>query len=395
MPDLDTQTRQLALYVSSPDGKQVVCRLKDNSNVFIGAGSSCGIRLEGLGIEDLHCMLIYKEGELSIRDWHTSGQTFVNGDTVVDEVSIRAGDQLLVGDHRIDVRETNVSGDGAESEANRSELVEPSEVADRPTDEISDEDFFRNDDWPKATSTATDTPGQTEDIQENRLNADPLKGDPLKGDSLKGDSPKGDPYDDSVAHESPQPVSDDSDFFADFAFDPDAPDEIADKLKNESDVETMRSELDRMRMELSQRDSELDELRSGKGSEQVDDETTVRLVNRLEDLLEELENSDKRVLELEQVLRVSDEATQAEREERGQLESWVKEIEQRVSTREAEFVAEAERLQRKLDESNSELSKSQFRLQELTTATSNPGQRIDSAIVAQLNDPQSRSGIAT
>ncbi len=74
---------------------------------------------------------------------------------------------------------------------------------------------------------------------------------------------------------------------------------------------------------------------------------------------------------LEEFLRASDEANQAEQEERRQLESWVAEIEQRVSAREAESAAEISRLQGRNKEAQDQLRRAEAQIRKMAQPASN------------------------
>jgi chromosome segregation ATPase len=142
------------------------------------------------------------------------------------------------------------------------------------------------------------------------------------------------------------------------------------------EIDLLRSEIELLQSELSQRDAELLNVREQMLStcdvdEPADDEEVVRLVNRLEELLDELKSSDDRVLTLEEFLRASDEANQAEQEERRQLESWVAEIEQRVSAREAESAAEISRLQGRNKETQNQLRRAEAQIRKMAQPSSN------------------------
>ena len=117
-----------------------------------------------------------------------------------------------------------------------------------------------------------------------------------------------------------------------------------------AEIEMLRLEVEQLRFELAERDAQQFMAKEPRPSLDDDNESyeTIRLVNRLEELLSELQTSDERVRGMEDMLRAADQATQAEQEERRQLESWVTEIEQRVSQREAESTAELSRTQAKL-----------------------------------------------
>ena len=115
------------------------------------------------------------------------------------------------------------------------------------------------------------------------------------------------------------------------------------------------------------------------GLDEEEDDQTVQLVNRLESLLEELQDSDARVRGLEDMLRASDQATQAERDERKQLESWVTEIEERVRQRESESEAELARLQALLSEVTFRHKQTQHQLRQVLQSKDSTGTANDAS----------------
>ena len=116
-------------------------------------------------------------------------------------------------------------------------------------------------------------------------------------------------------------------------------------------TELLRAEIRELQCELAERDAQLNEFLNvptdaGFASNDLDESTDESaLANRLEELLDELTKSDERSALLEEMLRASEEATAEEQEERRQLDSWVGDIEQRVSQRESEWQAEIDRHQ--------------------------------------------------
>ena len=127
------------------------------------------------------------------------------------------------------------------------------------------------------------------------------------------------------------------------------PDDSVDSLYDDpfasGDTELLRDEIESLTVELAERDQQVlmlnQQLESGGNGDMAE---TNRLVTRMEQLLDELQSADDRVHTFEELLRTSDDATQAEQEERRQLEAWLEQIEDRVTAREQEANAETKRL---------------------------------------------------
>lgn len=74
-----------------------------------------------------------------------------------------------------------------------------------------------------------------------------------------------------------------------------------------------------------------------------------KLVERLEHLLHELQERDEQVAALTELLSLAEETNRAERDERTQLDSWLKDIEERFGCREQEWLAQRDSLQSDID----------------------------------------------
>jgi len=123
-------------------------------------------------------------------------------------------------------------------------------------------------------------------------------------------------------------------------------------------IELLKAEIERLQTELVDREissENRNEVFYG-STDPATAEECEKLLGRLDDLLAELDQSDQRIAILEDLLRASEEATAAEREERRQLEAWVGDIEQRISDRESGWKAEIELLRRRLKEATEQRS---------------------------------------
>ncbi len=124
-------------------------------------------------------------------------------------------------------------------------------------------------------------------------------------------------------------------------------------------IDLLRSEVTQLQTEVTQRDARIQELSAelggaGDGPGVVSEDEVTGLCARLEDLLAELEQKDHELSALQSHLRVAEEATDAEQEERRQLESWLSEIEERISQRDAEWEASLSSLQSRLAQAQDE-----------------------------------------
>ncbi len=330
--NIQTENAAAILEVVEANGHTFQYTLREEASVFVGSSSTCGLRLDGKGVEDIHCMLLSSGGQLRVHGWHT-GSTTLNGEVISEESEVRPGDRLEIGEHQI------VFGVAAPMPSTEPH-AEPIPI-----------------DTPASIQPATVS---DESSKETSIPSRPLGRSEVETVAMHDFDFN--PVEDLQAFEQSVANSETSDLH-----------------------EILQIEVEQLRMELAHRDAQLAELQNQEtdGFEiGPDDESTVRLVNRLEDLLEELEDSDRRSLELEQLLRLSDEATRAEREEREHLESWMQEIENRVSQRESESEAQLERLQCKLDETRTQLEQSEDQVRRvLHTEPGDNGTCDDSRVV--------------
>lgn len=331
------------LFVAPADGAPYALTLEVNNSLFVGSGSSCRIVMEGEKIEPIHCMFSMGDQRvLRVQDWNTESGTVLNGQPISAETTLQSGDELEIGGNRIvpvlsrDVHQRYADRLADAEPVAGSTTVEPSPAAEpevtpmneEPISPINEEPLAPINEEPMAPSDEqpvrqVDEMATGDDLEPQSFAYDPLANLDEEPDPTLAETYETDAWDDSEIQ----------------GFDPD------ESLNEE--VELLRMEVDQLRFELAERDAQLHSANESPGeieSMEVDDNETVQLVNRLEELLEELQSSDDRVTGLEELLRASDQATQDEREEREQLESWVTEIEQRLSQRESEAAAEMARL---------------------------------------------------
>ena len=132
-------------------------------------------------------------------------------------------------------------------------------------------------------------------------------------------------------------------------------------MNNSDELQLLRMENEQLRFELNEQAKR--SFSSEENSELLSRDQTVRLVSRLEDMLAELKRSDARSLQMEELLRSADQATQDEQEERKQMEKWVSELENRVTQRESESNDEIQSLKSMLEEARRSQQKSNVCLQ--------------------------------
>lgn len=324
----NTATTTLILsIISLSDGKTVKHVVQPGSTTLIGSDALCAIRLPLNSISPKHCFIRFEDGKLTIQDWCSETGTRVNGQTIQDETVIGPESKIELGDYEIKM-------EYGESTMEEEDFDDEADVYshDEPT--------------PTYNAYAAESNRETVDDHSNDHSTS-LPGD----DDFEYDTP---PSHDSDVHQS---VHDDWE---------------TQSLEQEK-IALLEDELELLRSELAERDSRLMELEelnvAGAAGGLVAEENSEQDGSeKIQELLEELERNDQRIRMLEDLLRLTEDASQAEKEERHQIESWINGLEQRVAEREAEWKAEVDvQIEQvtKLKEIKAELEK------RLTNAVSN------------------------
>ena len=374
--------------------------LEENSSLFAGSGPNCRIPLSGKNIADIHCMIWSNEScTIQVQDWNTGGETFVNGESISEATALKAGDELQIGEYQITPILTSsqhaaamlINKSDSKSTDRVSKAAQPCEEARNsllPNQEKEPGELEKPATVPSKLTIAATSVDPLETCQEDSSSQGIPTNEPTesqndcwlpeiefpnrnieKSDSNGARSFVAQSLQDNDAAKSQ--IDFESDFETSF-------EDPANDCDQKEEIEWLKMEVEQLRFALAEQDSNsgvysefnttgnVESLSESDDLDALDDNQTLRLVNRLEELLEELRSSDDRVRGLEEVLELSDQATQAEREERLQLVSWVSEIEDRVANRDAESVAELNRVKSQLLDSQSRYRVTQSQLKKLT-----------------------------
>ncbi len=85
---------RLKVLVGANAGKEV---LVTGPKFLIGRAEDCQLRPRSDLVSRHHCVLVQEEGYLGLRDFGSKNGTLVNGERVVGEVEIKAGDRIRIG----------------------------------------------------------------------------------------------------------------------------------------------------------------------------------------------------------------------------------------------------------------------------------------------------------
>ena len=353
----------LFLLVENPTGDRSTISLEPDAYLFAGSGSGCHVPLCGTNISPIHCMIwMESDDTVHVQDKDTTGQTMMNGKPIKTAPMV-LGDELTIGEYRLSLTTNEVTVNAT------SFIQEP------PSQECAD------------VATATDTWSTNNEAAEPMSNEsvyEPEEVMPEPAAELETQE------DTAFAPPSPAPSPENEGWDFDFAPEEDTWDAMEGESNcQENEVQMLRMEVEQLRFELAERDAQMTQMDQPVDCDHEESHApeTEKLVMRLEELLDELQGSDDRVQQLEELLRLSDTATEAEKQERQQLENWVGEIEDRVSQRESESVAELER-------ANQQLQFSQKRIQDLETRIDkvlNSSDHVDSGAVKEFQQQLQRA----
>jgi hypothetical protein len=337
------------LAIRGPDGRCADSVLEPETSVFAGAGSNCGIRLTGAEVSPAHCLFRHVAGRICVMDWCSLSGTFVNGERIQSEAEVVAGDEIRVGEYTICPQVSVPEGteSGPKTSAERGAQLGDDQSSPKAT---------QLDDAPSRTTSSPPEPPRGQGLAQ-----------PATPRSQAAAGPE------TVEANVPGPAA------------PQTQDVIA----------LLQAEVEQLQLELADRDARLAEMTTWSnecGAPGIRDDAQSpemeALAERLEELLDELEKSDERVVVLEEQRRLTEEACEAEREERRQLDAWINEIERRVAQRDREREAENQSLRHRVDELVAERSRLEQQLK-VAGHQGQPGQG-EAQLMQALRDENAR-----
>ena len=299
------------------------------------------------GVAEIQCRIGFEDGKLYVQNWMSAEGTRVNGQPMSEKTEVGLGDMIQVGPYEIVVEGNSPESQGIEPPSHdrndqrpdaisrESELAEPcTEPSPKPSHTVL-ESFGGDDESSTADSTT--------------LVADST---PLSRDTIE-----------------PSAADFDDDFFS---FD-------EEETYDQETVALLRAEIEDLQAALAQRDAELHCQRADGSAEPSQAAATAggqqppdEVLQRIQDLVDEANQSDERAAMLEEMLHSSEAANRSEQDERRELEAWVSDIEKRIGQREAEHAAEVEALRNRLEESKQQQSRLQHRIQDAAFVGSAP-----------------------
>ena len=361
----ENSSLQINVYRQDATGPEVAL-LKSGEGVFVGSAETCGIKLDGTDVASFHCRIEFLDREILVQDCGTGGATWVNEQKVTSDHACQLGDTIVVGDSRLVLLWPTIE---QESDV----PVDQFETSPEHLPDLSSEPELGTELEPVFEEPVVESEASRFQLPEvepqNELN-DPKEIESEFEYDYEPEAAVADQFDFELEEELEDWGSDDR---------------TANSGLMNAEMDLLKSEIEYLQNELSIKDQQIVELMTQDSAPlDVDSGETEKLVVRLEELLEELQQSDNRVKSLEDVLRYTEEANRAEQEERAQIERWLGEVESRVEQSEAEKEAEIASLQNRLRETETRRAKAESQLKKVLSKSESES-HSNSDSVSQVN----------
>ncbi len=356
----ETRPVQASISVQIPGGEYITRRLRGQETVSVGSDGTAELRLESDGVAGMHCLLSVENDSVTIKDCYSSTGTFVDGERV-QEVTLQHDCEIRVGGNVIAVKLVN-----GKPRPQNFHAVTPPPV--QSVDLIQDESVndVQNEESSLTWSEEPDsvyTEDRSSQFSDLSFELEQANSEIIVLRERLESSRK------SVGPTDPDPFQQEM-------------------------IELLRTEVIALQDELAKQVADSTSLENCSSYAPSDDlpsrEEVEKLVDRLESLLEELQQKDEHTQVLQDLILASDHANQAEQEEREQLASWLGEFEQRFEMISEEWQAETDQLTKKIQALEQERDEAQAALSADTgSAKSEALKRLAETLRTQINDQQS------
>ncbi|APZ94598.1 FHA domain-containing protein [Fuerstiella marisgermanici] len=328
---------KIAAVITLDGGQGRSIELYDGDRLILGTDESSDIILTDEGVASTHCVIGVDSGVVSLQDCYSESGTFVNG-TRVRHTELSSDAELRVGAARIAVALGNSAAPERSEQADASVTSDSDRAplegrSESPIDQIEELKKSLGIDNERCSTETIEAPApaarehhsvpdevsvQTLQARLDEANAEnAVLQHRLQSLTTMSDAPAADPYQDEM-------------------------------------IELLRAEVLDLQAALEMQ-SEIAVQPPDQSSNPSDDEDTLpkaeaeRLVERLEQLLAELEERDEQVATLTALLEAAEDAAQAQQDEQVQLNGWLQDIEKRFGSREQEWQAQKARLEQTVE----------------------------------------------
>ncbi|MCA8997931.1 MAG: FHA domain-containing protein [Planctomycetaceae bacterium] len=306
-----------ALYWSSPEGRTQEWKLSDGDSIVVGKNADVDLQLHSSRVSGKHCMIWAENGTLYVRDCYSSAGTIVDG-RKISETALERDTEIRLGGCTLSV----VFGiRGVPRQTQRVDFDDAVEEQPTPSHFDSGESSWCVDE--------SESDVESEAISPLQVVIDDLK---VRLEVSESEN--------QILRERLEAMSQHFEQSEPTAADP-FQDEMIQLLRDE--VESLQAALANTQ-ETGSRVVESPAL----DHPLPDSEEVARLAERLETLLVELEEKDRQIQMVQELLLAAEEACEAEQGERLQLERWLGDVEKRVAVREEEWALQVETLNRRI-----------------------------------------------
>jgi len=349
------------------------CELRAGDRFYIGSDQTSDVCLADEGVAPTHCAVSVGEDSVVVEDCYSEQGTFVNDRRIRSE-KITTEANLRLGEARMAIKIIGASN----SSSYESDPAQQGEYDDPSTHELSDVASFDpadQDHAPQIHAGPLESPVVAANVvlaetvlpaaempafAAESMSAETSLEDPVVGEA-EVTAPLAAAVSDAgaVALELLQAQEEIKILQARLQQQPESAGTPQADPYQEEMIELLREEVIQLQTALAERD-EVDQLShtpavpAPSEDEMLSREDAEKLVDRLEQLLAELTGKDEEITRLTGMLQLAEESAQAEKEERAQIDSWLKDIEERFGQREAEWQAERDRMQAMIESTKAE-----------------------------------------
>jgi DNA repair exonuclease SbcCD ATPase subunit len=361
----------VALLQMAKGRKVHSCELRTGDRFYIGSDETSDVRLTEEGIAPTHCSISVGEGVVTVADCYSEQGTYVNGQRIRSE-TLSADATIQIGEARLAIKLMNPSSEAqsaasptgaaaGEAAAERideaiSKISEMQAAQGAPQDPV---EYHAGGDGsapePQQTAMQSFAAGlRMSDLPESELEEEHSASDASEESSPNVNVPDVEELALQLlqAHEEIRVLQKRLEKQAAQSGDSDR-DPYQDEM-----VDLLREEIIQLQAALAEREDAFTDTSSSPAhtEEMLPREDAEKLVDRLEQLLTELSQKDEQIDGLTNLLRVAEEAGRAEKEERSQIDGWLRDIEERFGQREQEWQVEREQLQQMIKAATTERS---------------------------------------
>ena len=307
------------LHLDRPDQPRTSGIIREDQCLAVGTDPSNDICLIDDDVATTHCMIAARGGNVTVRDCFSAAGTFVD-QVRIRELQLQTDAIIQIGRTKITVQLNRVSSSLSPIEERRPLNTPPAPVS------------------PPISSARPPAPAvDSVDVQKQTHTSPPSE--PLLDKINQLETQLQDAQAEINVLQS-RLISV-----------PDAAFPVADPYQEEM-LELLRAEILDLQTALADRDhdhtaqvvdSDFDR------NDQLSKPDAEKLVTRLEQLLQELQQRDDQIATLTDLLEATEAANRAEQEERSQIDSWLHDIEQRCGDREQEWRSQQAKLQGELN----------------------------------------------